>query len=99
MKHFRAGILEPRQGDRDHVLAEDTVLADRTVAFVGQLAVAAYAKLDAVPVRAAYVRAKDTIALFEARDGALVKIRLAAPERFCVRERLDFGEANDVVKW
>ncbi|WP_408470577.1 hypothetical protein [Paraburkholderia strydomiana] len=80
------------------MLAEHAVRADRAVAFVRQLAVVTYGKLNAVPMRATDIGSKDAISLLEARYGALVEVRLAASERFRVRERLDFFEGKDIVK-
>jgi hypothetical protein len=93
----RGSVFKPRQRNRDRVFAEDAVLADRAVTFVRQFAVVTQAKLDAVPVSAAYIGAKHTVTLFEARYGALVEIGFAPSESLQVSERLDFHESNDVV--
>lgn len=45
-------MLEPRLRCPERVLAEDSVLADRTVAFIRQFTVVNHAKLDTVAVRA-----------------------------------------------
>lgn len=77
---------------RDRVLAEDAVLADRTVAFIAQFAVVTHAKLDTVPVRAAHVGAQHAVTCLQARHRTLVEIGFAFRERFHVSERLDFAE-------
>jgi hypothetical protein len=78
------------------MLAEDAVVADGAVTFVRQFSVVAYAKFDAVSMRAAHTGAKHTVMLLEARHHAVVEIGFAPSKGLRVRQRLDLGEGNDV---
>ncbi|WP_436196502.1 hypothetical protein [Paraburkholderia hospita] len=80
------------------MLAEDAVLAYGTVAFVGQRAVVADAKLDAVPLRTADMGMEHAISLLEPRYRPLVEIGFAPRKCLRVCERLDFLEGKDVMK-
>jgi hypothetical protein len=86
MENLLTRVFQPRERDRDGMLAEDAVLAYWTVAFVGQLAVVADAKLDAVPVRSINVGAQDAVALVKSRYRPVVEVGFAPSERFQVSQ-------------